>query len=135
MVVVVVVVVMVMGCSKMQTQMQVERRDGGCGIDLPMQMSVPRSWSVTPSLRACALWRTTAARAASKGSANPMWPTQPSSKNVQPRTPLVRSMIWSGRRKSRGRMYSWREPTAEKAMIVRTPRERKAAMLAREGTS
>ena len=49
--------------------------------------------------------------------------------------PLVRSMIWSGMTKSRGLMASCREPTALKAMMVRTPRLRRAAMLARAGTS
>lgn len=44
-------------------------------------------------------------------------------------------MIWSGTTKSRGLISSCRLPTAENAMMERTPRERRAAMLAREGTS
>ena len=48
---------------------------------------------------------------------------------------MVRSMIWSGMTKSLGLMSSRREPTAEKAMMLRTPMDRRAAMLARAGTS
>jgi hypothetical protein len=44
-------------------------------------------------------------------------------------------MIWLGTTKSRGLILACRLPTAEKAMMVRTPRERRAAMLARAGTS
>lgn len=44
-------------------------------------------------------------------------------------------MIWSGTTKSLGGMCSRREPTAEKAMMERTPRWRSAAMLAGLGTS
>ncbi len=49
--------------------------------------------------------------------------------------PFVRSMIWSGTTKSRGLICSCRLPTALKAMIVRTPIVRSAAMFARFGTS
>ena len=47
--------------------------------------------------------------------------------------PFVRSMTWSGTTKSMGLMCSCSEPTAEKAMTQRTPRLRRAAMLARLG--
>lgn len=78
---------------------------------------------------------TTSPSCLSKGSANPTWPTSPFSKKVNGRMPLVRSMIWSGMTKSMGLMSSRRDPTAEKAMMLRTPMERRAAMLARAGTS
>lgn len=75
------------------------------------------------------------AKRGEKGSPKGTCPTIPVSKKVKGRMPFVRSMIWSGRTKSRGLMASWREPTAEKAITVRTPMWRRAAMLAREGTS
>ena len=42
-------------------------------------------------------------------------------------------MIWVGRTKDPGEISSRREPTAEKAMMARTPRDFRAAMLARPG--
>ena len=56
------------------------------------------------------------------------------SKKLAGRTPFVRSIIWEGRTKSPGLISSLKDPTAEKAMIVLTPRDRKAEMFAREGT-
>ena len=56
------------------------------------------------------------------------------SKKLAGRTPLVRSMIWVGSAKSPGAISSRRDPTAEKATTIRTPRDLRAAMLAREGT-
>jgi hypothetical protein len=44
-------------------------------------------------------------------------------------------MIWVGRTKVPGEISSRRDPTAEKARMARTPRDFKAAMLAREGTA
>jgi len=44
-------------------------------------------------------------------------------------------MIWLGRTKEPGEISSRREPTAEKAMMARTPRDLRAAMLARAGTA
>jgi len=43
-------------------------------------------------------------------------------------------MIWVGRTKDPGLISSRREPTAENAIMARTPRDLRAAMLAREGT-
>jgi hypothetical protein len=43
-------------------------------------------------------------------------------------------MIWEGRMNEPGGIDSRREPTAEKARMVWTPRDFRAAMLAREGT-
>lgn len=57
------------------------------------------------------------------------------SKKLAGRTPLVLSMIWDGIAKSPGRTSSRREPTAEKARMARTPKDFKAAMLARAGTA
>ena len=86
--------------------------------------------------------RTLATRASShltrrvvKGSPNAACATMlVPSKKLAGRTPLVRSMIWLGRTKSPGASSSRREPTAEKARIVRTPRDLSAAMFARAGT-
>jgi len=64
-----------------------------------------------------------------------MWAAQPFSKKVLGRIPLVRSIIWDGKIKSRGLISSRREPTAEKAMIASTPMDFKAAILALAGTS
>src|SRR6266568_1677790 len=50
------------------------------------------------------------------------------------RIPLVRSMIWDGMTKDPGEISSRREPTAEKATMARTPRDLRAATLARPGT-
>ena len=49
--------------------------------------------------------------------------------------PFVRSMIWVGRTNDPGVISSRREPTAEKARMVRTPMNLRAAMFAREGTA
>lgn len=57
------------------------------------------------------------------------------SKKLAGRTPLVRSMIWDGMAKSPGLTSSRRDPTAEKARMARTPRDLRAAMLARAGTA
>lgn len=57
------------------------------------------------------------------------------SKKLVGRTPLVRSMIWDGIAKSPGLISSRREPTAENARMARTPRDFRAAMLARAGTA
>jgi hypothetical protein len=69
-----------------------------------------------------------------KGSPKDACATTEESKNVEGRMPFVRSMIWVGRMNERGGMSSRREPTAEKAMMARTPSDLRAAMLAREGT-
>jgi hypothetical protein len=44
-------------------------------------------------------------------------------------------MIWVGRTNAPGGMSSRRDPTAEKASTMRTPRDLSAAMFAREGTA
>jgi hypothetical protein len=49
--------------------------------------------------------------------------------------PLVLSIIWEGKMKDPGEISSRREPTAENARMVRTPRDLRAAILAREGTA
>lgn len=62
-------------------------------MDVPMQMTSPRSWSRTPS--PSRLWphlRTIFARVSSKGSPKPTWETTPPSKKVNGLIPLVRSM-------------------------------------------
>jgi len=56
-------------------------------------------------------------------------------KKLAGRTPFVRSMICEGMAKSPGRISSRSEPTAENATMRRTPRDFKAAMFARAGTS
>lgn len=103
---------------------------------IPIQMSRPRSCSVTPSpSKLCPHSLTTLATRSSNGSAKGTWATAPPSKNVHGLKPFVRSMTWSGTTKSRGLISSRKLPTAEKAMMVRTPIERRAATLARAGTS
>lgn len=57
------------------------------------------------------------------------------SKNDAARTPFVRSMICEGSANAPGAISSRSEPTAEKARMVRTPRDLSAAMLARAGTA
>lgn len=56
------------------------------------------------------------------------------SKNEAGRTPFVRSMIWEGMINEPGVISSRREPTAENAIMARTPRCLRAAMFARDGT-
>jgi len=57
------------------------------------------------------------------------------SKKLAGRIPLVRSIICVGRMKEPGVISSRKEPTAEKAMMARTPMDLRAATLAREGTA
>ena len=69
------------------------------------------------------------------GSPNEACATTPvPSKKVDFLIPFVRSMIWFGNTKSPGAISSLREPTAENAMMERTPMALREAMLAREGT-
>lgn len=70
------------------------------------------------------------------GSPNPTCATVDfkSSKKLAGRMPFVLSIIWSGMTKSPGLISSRREPTAEKANIVDTPRDLRAAIFALEGT-
>ena len=49
------------------------------------------------------------------------------------RTPLVRSIICEGMTNDPGAISSRKDPTAEKAMIARTPKDLRAAILALEG--
>lgn len=58
-----------------------------------------------------------------------------SEKKLAGRIPFVLSMIWLGRTNDPGAISSRRDPTAEKARTMRTPRDLSAAMLAREGIS
>ncbi len=101
-----------------------------------MQTRVPLSCSLTPSpSKLCPHFRTICASFSSNGSPNMTCPTTPVSKNVKGRMPLVLSMIWSGMKKSRGWISSCKLPTAEKAIMVRTPIDLRAAIFARELTS
>ena len=101
-----------------------------------MHLSV-KSWTPWPcTARASRTWASSQRTSLDeKGSPKEAWATTEASKKVAGRTPLVRSMIWDGRTKDRGGMSSRREPTAEKARMARTPRDLRAAMLAREGTA
>lgn len=50
------------------------------------------------------------------------------------RIPFVRSIICDGRIKDPGEISSRKDPTAENAMMARTPIDLRADMLARDGT-
>lgn len=108
------------------------------GGTIPIQINNPSLCIFTPSpfnTPPLPMSNTALASPVSKGSAKLTCPTNPPSKKVLALIPFVRSMICEGMTKSRGRMYSCKLPTAENAMMERTPMDRRAAMLARLGTS
>lgn len=105
-----------------------------------IQMMVLSVWSFTPPPSSSNTCLTRLSNQATslvlKGSPNAAWATMfVPSKKLTGRTPFVRSMTWDGRMKSPGAISSRSEPTAEKARIAFTPRDLRAEIFARDGTS
>ena len=98
-----------------------------------MTMSVPPACAATSVSRVAA--SSVLPRLGQNGVSKAMWATMPRPKKVWGRAPRVRSMTWSGTTMCSGAISSLRLPTALTEMMCSTPREARAQMFARWGSS